>query len=226
MSDHYIRDYKEKELRQFILAYLLITIASVALHTDFSVDNANRLDTLLKMAAIDVWVGEIGVLVIILNEIWPDSFKTKLIYGRLPSDTIFSEIAVGKDDLGFEVDAAKKRYKDLAELPPKKQSAKWNELLRASKEANCGNVIEAQRMQLMTRDICMSAISLLALTILTAVIFIIRSPDKQECWQMFIVPILYLTAMFFVARVAAKNRAKRLVNMVIKAGLATEPQEH
>ena len=25
MKDHYVKDYKEKELRQFILAYLLIT---------------------------------------------------------------------------------------------------------------------------------------------------------------------------------------------------------
>ena len=50
MKDHYVKDYKEKELRQFILAYLLITVASIALHTDFSADNENLLDTLLKMA--------------------------------------------------------------------------------------------------------------------------------------------------------------------------------
>lgn len=52
MKDHYVKDYKEKELRQFILAYLLITVASIALHTDFSADNADLLDTLLKMAAM------------------------------------------------------------------------------------------------------------------------------------------------------------------------------
>ena len=45
MKDHYVKDYKEKELRQYILAYLLITVASIALHTDFSADNENLLDT-------------------------------------------------------------------------------------------------------------------------------------------------------------------------------------
>ena len=50
MKDHYVKDYKEKELRQYILAYLLITVAFIALHTDFSADNENLLDTLLKMA--------------------------------------------------------------------------------------------------------------------------------------------------------------------------------
>ena len=41
MKDHYVKDYKEKELRQYILAYLLITVAFIALHTDFSADNEN-----------------------------------------------------------------------------------------------------------------------------------------------------------------------------------------
>ena len=113
MKDHYVKDYKEKELRQFILAYLLITVASIALHTDFSADNADLLDTLLKMAAMDIWVSGLSVLVVILNEIWPDAMKTKIVYGSMPSDTIFSEIAAGKRSFCFDLDAAKEKYKDL-----------------------------------------------------------------------------------------------------------------
>ena len=153
MKDHYVKDYKEKELRQFILAYLLITVASIALHTDFSADNADLLDTLLKMAAMDIWVSGLSVLVVILNEIWPDAMKTKIVYGSMPSDTIFSEIAAGKRSFCFDLDAAKEKYKDLSALPPDKQSAEWYKLLHAGREAECGNVIEGQRMQLMTRDI-------------------------------------------------------------------------
>lgn len=87
MKDHYVKDYKEKELRQYILAYLLITVASIALHTDFSADNENLLDTLLKMAAIDIWVSGLSVLVVILNEMWPDAMKTEIVYGSMPSDS-------------------------------------------------------------------------------------------------------------------------------------------
>ncbi len=92
MKDHYVKDYKEKELRQYILAYLLITVASIALHTDFSADNENLLDTLLKMAAIDIWVSGLSVLVVILNEMWPDAMKTEIVYGSMPSDTIFPRL--------------------------------------------------------------------------------------------------------------------------------------
>lgn len=146
MKDHYVKDYKEKELRQFILAYLLITVAAIALHTDFSADNADLLDTLLKMAAMDIWVSGLSVLVVILNEIWSDAMKTKIVYGSMPSDTIFSEIAAGKGPFCFDLDAARAKYKDLSTLQPDKQSAEWYKLLHAGREAECGNVIEGQRM--------------------------------------------------------------------------------
>lgn len=120
MKDHYVKDYKEKELRQYILAYLLITVASIALHTDFSADNENLLDTLLKMAAIDIWVSGLSVLVVILNEMWPDAMKTEIVYGSMPSDTIFSEIAAEENEFCFDVDVAKEKYKRFSTLPPDK----------------------------------------------------------------------------------------------------------
>lgn len=96
MKDHYVKDYKEKELRQYILAYLLITAASIALHTDFSADNADLLNTLLKMTAMDIWVSGLSVLVVILNEIWSDAMKTRIVYGIMPSDTIFPRLQLEK----------------------------------------------------------------------------------------------------------------------------------
>lgn len=226
MKDHYVKDYKEKELRQYILAYLLITVAFIALHTDFSADNENLLDTLLKMAAIDIWVSGLSVLVVILNEIWPDAMKTEIVYGSMPSDTIFSEIAAGENERCFDIDVAKQKYKHFSALPPDKQRSEWYKLLHASKEADCGNVIEGQRMQLMTRDICISTLSLLILTLLTVAIFTALKPDGQECWQMFAVLVLYLSVMFFVTKVAAKNRARRFVELVIKEDLIKTRKQH
>lgn len=219
MKDHYVKDYKEKELRQFILAYLLITVASIALHTDFSADSADLLNTLLQMAAMDIWVSGLSVLVVILNEIWSDAMKTKIVYGSMPSDTIFSEIAAGKRSFCFDLDAAREKYKDLSALPPDKQSAEWYKLLHAGREAGCGNVIEGQRMQLMTRDICMSALSLLILTLLTVGIFAVLKPDDLEYLWLFAVPLLYLGVMFFATKAAAKNRARRFAELVIKEDL-------
>ena len=74
-------------------------------------------------------------------------------------------------------------------------------------------------MQLMTRDICMSALSLLILTLLTVGIFAVLKPDDLEYLRLFAVPLLYLGVMFFVTKAAAKNRARRFVELVIKEDL-------
>ena len=67
------------------------------------------------------------------------------MYGSMPSDTIFSEIAAEENEFCFDVDVAKEKYKRFSTLPPDKQSAEWYKLLHASREAKCGNVIEGQR---------------------------------------------------------------------------------
>ena len=78
----------------------------------------------------------------------------------------------------------------------------------------------------MTRDICMSTLSLLILTLLTVVIFTVLKPDGPEYWQIFSVPVLYLSVMFFVTKAAAKNRARRFVELVIKEDLIKTRKQH
>jgi hypothetical protein len=84
MADiEYVKNYKEKELRQYVFAYLLITIASVGFHTvtEFQVSgiNINALISIFHMIMTGVLIGAICVLVMIFNEIWSDKMKTKLV---------------------------------------------------------------------------------------------------------------------------------------------------
>lgn len=67
MNTEYIKNYRDKELKQYILAYLLITISSVGFYTEESVKNTDLLPSLFSMAAIDVLVGSICVLVFVLK---------------------------------------------------------------------------------------------------------------------------------------------------------------
>jgi len=96
----YIKNYKEKELRQYVLAYWLVTIASVGFQTvaklQFSGANTNTMISIFQMIMTDIFIGAICVLVMILNEIWPEKAKTKLVYWHLPSDTVFSKISNGQ----------------------------------------------------------------------------------------------------------------------------------
>lgn len=52
-------------------------------------------------------------------------------------------------------------YAPESKATENRQTAEWNRALKKSRDAGWGNVIEAECLQLMTRDICMSTISLL-----------------------------------------------------------------
>ena len=217
MNTEYIKNYKYKELRQYIISYLLITIASVGFCTRATIGNLDWYSSLFNMIAIDVLVGAICTLVFVLNELWSDKSKTRLVYHQMPSDAVFSDIASGKiDATGFDLETAQKMYGHMADAPANLQTAEWNKLLQKSRISEMGNVIEAERLQLMTRDICMSTISLFIMTLAALVVLEIFSANKWDPIKMFIIPLVYLLVMFFTSRAAARSRAKRFVAIVIK----------
>lgn len=217
MNTEYIKDYKYKELRQYIISYLLITIASVGFCTRATIENSDLFSSLFNMIAIDVLVGAICTLVFVLNELWSDKSKTRLVYRQMPSDAVFSDIASGKiDATGFDLETAQKMYGHMADAPANLQTAEWNKLLQKSRTSEMGNVIEAERLQLMTRDICMSTISLFIMTLAALVVLEVFSVNKWDPIKMFIIPLVYLLVMFFTSRAAARSRAKRFVAIVIK----------
>ena len=79
------------------------------------------------MIAIDVLVGAICTLVFVLNELWSDKSKTRLVYHQMPSDAVFSDIASGKiDATGFDLETAQKMYGHMADAPANLQTAEWN----------------------------------------------------------------------------------------------------
>ena len=222
MADiEYVKSYKEKELRQYVLAYLLVTIASVGFQTvaelQVSGNVANVTMPIFQMIMTDIFIGAICVLVMIMNEIWSDNMKTKLVYGQLPSDSIFTRVSNDRiDSTGFDLDKAKAIYVHLFSASATKQTEEWNKLLRKCKNSEYNNVVEAERMQLMTRDICLSTISLLIMNFIAIIVFTIINKNICISIKMLGVPIIYLIIMLIVTKIASRNRANRLLMLVIK----------
>jgi len=213
----YIKSYKDKELRHYILAYLIICIASIGLNTSFSLNSIETLNSVFKMLMTDALLCAVCVLASIFNELFSENAKIKLVYGALPSDTVFTNIATDSyKESGFDIDFAKQAYAYLNGVSAKKQTAQWNALLRKCKDNLRINVIDAERAQLMMRDICLSTISLLIMTIIAVITLSINSKDICEVLSSLWFPIVYLLIMTFVTRIAANNRAKRLISLVIK----------
>ena len=215
MNFEYIKDYRSKELRQYVVAYLLIFVSSIGLGTSY--EGISSFADVLKLVSLDVLAGAMCVLVLIFNELWPTTAKIIMVYGKLPSDTIFSDIEEGKKKFtGFNMKKAQALYADYAKLSSTEQTEIWNTLLKNSKKFSEGNVIEAQRLQLMTRDICVSTVSLLIMSVLSFIVLAVVVKDCCFLCNILWFPFAYLVVMFFITRVAASNRAKRFVEMVIK----------
>ena len=232
MTDiEYVKNYKEKELRQYVLAYLLVTIASVGFQTaselQVSGGNTNVMMSIFRMIMTDIFIGAICVLVMIINEIWSDKIKSKLVYGQLPSDTVFTRISNGKiDSTGFDLDEAKTIYAHLFSASTAKQTVEWNKLLRKCRDSDHSNVVEAERMQLMTRDICLSTISLLIMNIIAVIFFAIINNSICISINMLWVPIIYLIVMLIVTKVASRNRANRFLMLVIKCDVQDNKEQN
>lgn len=217
MNTEYIKDYRDKELKQFVVAYFLVAVAAVGFYTLSSTKVVGVLSALSEMITIDIFVAAISVLVIIFNELWSDRAKTKIVYKKMPSDSVFSEIVTGKvDATGFDLEKAKTLYSDLSKASANRQTAEWNLMLKKSIDEQRGNVIEAERMQLMTRDMCVSTISLLLMNLVALLILTIVLGNFGTAIKVLGIPLIYLIVMFFITRGAARNRARRFVMLVIK----------
>ena len=213
----YVKSYRDKELRQYVLAYLLACIASLGVNTQVSGGKVESFSSITELVSASVFVGAICILSMIFNELWTEGAKTKLTYGQLASDTVFSDIANGKyRGQGFDCDEADEVYIHLIGVSEDKQTAEWNKMLRNCKDAERGNVFDSQRSQLMTRDIFLSTVSLLIMTIAVILALSVSYQDFFIVWKNFWIPFAYLITMLIVTRIAAKNRAKRLVALVIK----------
>lgn len=223
MNYDYIKDYRGKELKQYVIAYLLMLMCSIGLNASFS--GVNSFSEVLNILSLDLLAGAICILVLIFNELWSDKAKIAMVYGTFPSDTIFTDIKNGEKYLtGFDFHKAQELYVDYAELSSTEQTVKWNLLLRKSKESAQGNVIEAQRLQLMTRDICISTVSLIILSLASLAVLTFIRNDFCSSISIFGFPMIYLSVMFFITKKAALNRAKRLVALVIKNDVQQQAQ--
>ena len=182
-----------------------------------TVDTVGLLSALSSMIAIDTLTGAICALVFVLNEFWSDKAKRQIVYKDMPSDTVFTDIASGKiDAAGFDLAKAKEMFAHLSNAPANQQTAEWNDLLRKCKDAEHGNVIDAERMQLMTRDICMSTISLLVMTLIAFGVLAVAYMSLVTAIKILYIPLMYLAIMWFVTKKAAKSRINRIVVLVIK----------
>lgn len=212
-----MKDYREKELKWYILAYLflLIGISEAGLITA----GDGWADSVEELLASSLLAGTICTLSFVFDCLYTADVKGKLVclgFATLPGKTIFTRISASKiNDIRIDAKKAQEKYVDVIRNLPagkndkkKYENTKWYALSRIH-DAD-PRVITAHRDYLLCRDMYTTTISMLALTIISMVFKVI---------QFSCIPIGYLLVMLVLTNIATHARASRFVNSVIAADI-------
>lgn len=209
-----MKDYREKELRMYILACLLFLIC---LTKGYSLQMATGEKIVAISAVIDTTLTSscTYMFVYILDSIFSSETKDKLVslFGwiKKPAYTVFSDIESGKVDDRFSKSDAIKRYKNIyANMPDDKndvdiyQNSNWYKIY--SKYRDVDMIYFSNRDYLLCRDMFISTISLLFLYVASIVI---------KLFKFNTIYVVFLLAMLIVNLLTTHIKAKRFVYNVI-----------
>lgn len=220
-----MKDYREKELKMYILACVLLLIC---LTKGYSI----QLETGEKIVAISAVIdttlasGCIYMFVYISDALFTSSIKDKLVslFGLIkkPAYTVFSDIEKKTVDDRFLRIEAITRYENVySNMPDDKkqaelyQNANWYKIYSQNRDVSM--IYASNRDYLLCRDMFISTISL-------SVLYIISIMVKLFEFNVFY--ILFLIAMLCVNLLTTHIKARRFVYNVIAYDLTNRDDKH
>lgn len=214
-----MKDYREKELKMYILACILLLIC---LTKGYSMQMETGEKIVAISAIIDTTLASscIYMFVYISDALFSSGVKDTLVslFGKIkkPACTIFLDIEKKDGDERFLKKDAMERYKDIyANMPEnmgekdKYQNAHWYKIY--SKHREVGMIYSSHRDYLLCRDMFISTISL-------SVLYAISVFAKLFEFNM--IYTLFLGAMLVINLVTTHVKARRFVYNVIAYDLA------
>lgn len=216
-----MKDYREKELKMYILACVLLLICltkrySLQMETgDKIVAISTVIDTTLSSSCIYIFV-------YIIDSLFSSKTKDKIVslFGLIkkPAYAVFSNIQKNDVDDRFLKSEVKKRYKDIYDKMPEDkkmvgiyQNSSWYKIYSDIREVPM--ICTSNRDYLLCRDMFISTISLLVLYMLSV---------SVKLFEFKIVYVVFLVTMLFVNLISTHIKAKRFVYNVIAYDLAQQ----
>lgn len=215
-----LKDYREKELRWYILANILILLLMQGIFRVDSIDSyfesIKIISKLLRLVTLSTFI---FCFILVTESLFPSNLKFTLLYFgvfHLPGETIFTEIKNNPHDKRFTKEQANNKYKDIYDTMPtdKKEkyiyeNSKWYSLYTKYRDIN---MIEfSNRDYLLCRDIYISNITLIVLYLITTFWFQIITFDYEY--------LFYLLFMLIITNIGTQQKGRRFAYNVIALDL-------
>ena len=210
-----LKDYRDKELKWFLLANILLMIISSGILV-FGETADSWMKGLSSALNVTVFSSAIYILTFIFDSVVPSHVKVFLVFlwRKQPSATIFTDMQRKFSENRFTFDDAEKKYANLYETLKGKsrkydQTALWYEIYNR----NRGNTIVfgSNRDYLLLRDMHAQTIMLIIVYISLSHITGIIAFSKEY--------ILYLTLMTILLNISARVQGKRLMYNVLSVDI-------
>lgn len=224
-----IKDYRENELRNYVIANLLITVIFTDTLNQVFLSDDSLTQSVIKTISFTFIASIIYIFVFILDGLIPSSYKDRLIFLRknqLPGFSIFTDIKSNKiSDIRFSKEKILKAHKEIyreldsfqsrSEEIRKFENGKWYELYILNKESEM--ISTSQRDYLLTRDMYISTISIAILYV-----FFSQVADLVDFnGSVF----LYFLVMIIVTNIVTRVKVRKFVLNVIALSIYKKKEE-
>jgi hypothetical protein len=208
-----LKDYREKELKYYAVANILILLLLLG-NLQFQVDitTINVFTTIINILEMAFISGTIFVFTFLSDSLFPSVLKEKLVFYRVPGETIFSNLKEKHTDKRFTWEQAKEIYKSVYDnLPENKkeqyiyENSEWYKIYNKHRDVMMIKI--SNRDFLVCRDIYFTTIITIILYFVLVLIFKVIIFDCKY--------IGYLMCMLFISNIGTRNKAKRFVYNVI-----------
>lgn len=221
--DNNIKNYREKELRNYVIANILIILYCTKKLAFLQIMGSMTANSFLGLLINSGIIGSfIYCYVFIIDSVIPSEWKDYIIYfgkNKRPGNTIFSDIENGKvKDDRFSKDDAKSFYSNIYcqvddnqrtdQENRKFENKEWYKIYL--KYQNETKILVLNRDYLLCRDIAMMSVSLMIVYFILAFLFTLTINIRL---------VIFLGFEFVICREAAKSKAQRMANTVIAEDL-------
>lgn len=210
-----IKDYREKELKTFVIANILVILYLIGTITfDGIIENDSYIQLLITIINSSLFSSIIYAMVTVCDCVISSNLKRYLIFwwNPIPGETIFSDIKISTKDNRFTTSEVALTYKEIYKNMPtdkktryKYQNSNWYCLL--NKHESETKVQVAHRDYLMCRDMATSTILMLIVYFLLSLILNLITFNLKA--------LIYLFVVYLICIIAAKTKSKRFVKTVI-----------
>ena len=219
-----IKDYREKELKQYVVANVLLFLIIHGILDFKSTSNVELVQQIISVIGVTLLSSVVYIFTLLIDNLISDKLKVMLMnfyFMCLPGEKIFTLISEKNQDVRFTKEEAIDKYSEIYDNIDKQTDRKkyenreWYKIY--NKYRSRPMIFMSNREYLLMRDMYISTLALSLIYISLSLIFM---------WIKFNMGFgLYLLILILVTNIASHIKAKRFVFNVIAMDLTENVKE-